>query len=136
MAQAQVRLPAQNSAITQFFFEAKTFFRFRDADVAAGDRQARDPGRSASGNWGGTRRFAAACGTGIPPHIAAAFEAAAREGSTASLATELATELCEELLEGGSADIHFYTLNRPELTTCGVRGAWHHRRLPRLESVA
>ena len=40
-------------------------------------------------NWGGTRRLrTAACGTGIPPHIAAAFEAAARDGSLpASLAT-------------------------------------------------
>jgi len=124
-----------DSAITQFFFEAKTFFRFRDACVAAGIDKPVIPGVLPVENWGGTRRFAAACGTGIPPHIAAAFEAAARDGSTASLATELATELCEELLEGGSAHIHFYTLNRPELTTavCAALGITADARL---ESVA
>jgi len=32
------------------------------------------------------------------------------------LATALATELCSDLIEGGVEDLHFYTLNRPELT--------------------
>ena len=30
--------------------------------------------------------------------------------------TALATELCDDLLQGGVEDLHFYTLNRPELT--------------------
>jgi methylenetetrahydrofolate reductase (NADPH) len=32
------------------------------------------------------------------------------------LATALCTELCSDLLDGGVEDLHFYTLNRPELT--------------------
>lgn len=32
------------------------------------------------------------------------------------LATALCAELCSELIEGGVNKLHFYTLNRPELT--------------------
>ncbi|MEN8936079.1 MAG: methylenetetrahydrofolate reductase, partial [Planktotalea arctica] len=31
-------------------------------------------------------------------------------------ATSICTELCTDLIEGGVDKMHFYTLNRPELT--------------------
>ena len=32
------------------------------------------------------------------------------------LATALCTELCDNLIAGGVEDLHFYTLNRPQMT--------------------
>ncbi|MEL7180652.1 MAG: methylenetetrahydrofolate reductase, partial [Pseudomonadota bacterium] len=104
------------SAITQFFFEADTFFRFRDACVKAGIDAPIIPGILPIENWAGTERFAKACGTHIPPVLQDAFNHATRDGTTELLATAIATELCDDLLQGGVDHLHFYTLNRPELT--------------------
>jgi methylenetetrahydrofolate reductase (NADPH) len=105
-----------SAAITQFFFEADTFFRFRDACVAAGITAPIIPGILPIENWAGARRFAQTCGTHIPQVISDAFDNATRDGTTELLATALATELCDDLLQGGVDHLHFYTLNRPELT--------------------
>ena len=104
------------SAITQFFFEAETFFRFRDACVKAGIDAPIIPGILPIENWAGTQRFAKGCGTQIPQVIHDAFENATRDGTTELLATAIATELCDDLLQGGVEHLHFYTLNRPELS--------------------
>ena len=105
-----------DTAITQFFFEAETFFRFRDACEKAGIDAPIIPGILPVENWAGTRRFAEACGTSIPQVVADAFETAERDGGADLLATALATELCDELLAGGVEHLHFYTLNKPDLT--------------------
>ncbi|EBA13125.1 methylenetetrahydrofolate reductase [NAD(P)H] [Roseobacter sp. CCS2] len=104
------------SAITQFFFEADTFFRFRDACVKAGIDAPIIPGILPIENWTGTQRFAQQCGTHIPQVVHDAFSNATRDGTTELLATAIATELCDDLLQGGVEHLHFYTLNRPELT--------------------
>jgi methylenetetrahydrofolate reductase (NADPH) len=104
------------SAITQFFFEADTFFRFRDACAKAGITAPIIPGILPIENWSGAQRFADQCGTHIPQVIRDAFTNATRDGTTDLLATALATELCDDLVRGGVDHLHFYTLNRPELT--------------------
>jgi len=112
-------------AITQFFFEPETFFRFRDACEKAGIDAPIIPGILPIENWTGVRKFAQACGTQIPAWLDDAFAKAKRDGREDLLATALATELCSELIEGGVEDLHFYTLNRPELTrdVCHALGA-------------
>ena len=105
-----------NEAITQFFFEAETFFRFRDACAAAGIDVPIIPGILPIENWNGARKFAQSCGTRIPGWVADAFEKALRDDRHDLLATALATELCAELVEGGVEHLHFYTLNKPDLT--------------------
>ncbi len=106
-----------DEALTQFFFEAETFFRFRDACEKAGiDGTKLTPGILPIENWKGARNFARRCGTHIPQWVEDAFEKAIRDGREDLLATALCTELCSELLEGGVDAFHFYTLNRPELT--------------------
>ncbi len=105
-----------SEAITQFFFEAETFFRFRDACAKAGINAPIIPGILPVENWTGTRKFAAACGTQVPAWLDDAFGKAIRDDRHDLLATALATELCSDLIEGGAEDLHFYTLNRPELT--------------------
>ena len=105
-----------HSAITQFFFEADTFFRFRDACEKAGIDAPILPGILPIENWKGARKFANMCGTSIPQVVTDAFERAETQADQDILATALATELCDELIAGGVNDLHFYTLNKPDLT--------------------
>ena len=104
------------SAITQFFFEAETFFRFRDACDKEGITAKIIPGILPIQSWAGARRFAERCGTSVPTWVIDAFEAAERDGREDLLALSLCTELCDELIRGGVEDLQFYTLNRPTLT--------------------
>lgn len=105
-----------DAAITQFFFEAETFFRFRDACAAAGIGKPVLPGILPIEDWMKARAFAARCGTKVPTWLDEAFEAAQRDGRHDLLAQAVITELCADLVEGGVDHLHFYTLNRPELT--------------------
>ncbi len=105
-----------SSAITQFFFEAESFFRFRDACGKAGIDAPIIPGILPVTSWAGARRFAERCGTTVPRWLDDAFAHAVRDGCEELLATAIATELCDDLLRGGVEDLHFYTLNRPHLT--------------------
>ncbi|MEM1065017.1 MAG: methylenetetrahydrofolate reductase [NAD(P)H] [Pseudomonadota bacterium] len=105
-----------DTAITQFFFEADTYFRFRDACEKAGIDIPIIPGILPIENWRGVQKFAKRCGAQVPAWIANAFEAAERDGRSELLATAICTELCSDLIEGGVEDLHFYTLNKPGLT--------------------
>ncbi|CUJ91494.1 5,10-methylenetetrahydrofolate reductase [Shimia thalassica] len=105
-----------SEAITQFFFEPETFLRFRDACAAAGIDAPIIPGILPIENWKGARNFAKRCGTDIPRWLDDAFSKAERDGRTDLLATALCTELCSDLMDEGVDALHFYTLNRPELT--------------------
>ena len=105
-----------SSAITQFFFEAETYFRFRDACAAAGITAPIIPGILPIDNWTGTQKFAARCGAHLPGWLGDAFETAIRDDRHDLLAISVCTELCSDLIEGGVEDLHFYTLNKPHLT--------------------
>ncbi|MFC0812571.1 methylenetetrahydrofolate reductase [NAD(P)H] [Paracoccus panacisoli] len=111
------------SAITQFFFDPDTFFRFRDACAAAGIAAPVIPGILPIQSWAGAKRFAARCGTSVPAWAEDAFARAGKPGE-AALARDIAVELCTRLIEGGVDRLHFYTLNRPELTAevCAALG--------------
>lgn len=104
------------SAITQFFFEADTFFRFRDACIKAGITAPIIPGILPIENWSGAQKFANQCGTHIPQVVADGFANAVPTDTADLFATAIATELCDDLMQGGVDHLHFYTLNRPELT--------------------
>jgi methylenetetrahydrofolate reductase (NADPH) len=113
-----------SAAITQFFFEPETFFRFRDRCVAAGIDAPIIPGVLPIDNWKKVRKFATGCGAYVPSWLDDAFEKAARDDREELLATALCTEMCSELIEGGVDELHFYTLNRPHLTrqVCNALG--------------
>ncbi len=110
-----------SSAITQFFFDADTFFRFRDVCEKEGITAPIIPGILPIQSWAGAKRFAARCGTKVPPRLDEAFATASRDGREDLLALAHCTALCDKLLEGGVEDLHFYTLNRPTLTREVVR---------------
>jgi len=104
-------------AITQFFFSADCFFRFRDEAAAAGIDLEIVPGILPVSNVATTRRFAQICGAAIPEWLDDMFEGlddlpAARQ----LIAATVAAELCGQLYAGGVRHFHFYTLNRAELS--------------------
>jgi methylenetetrahydrofolate reductase (NADPH) len=105
-----------SSAITQFFFEAETFLRFRDLCAKEGITAPIIPGILPITGWEGARKFAQRCGTHVPAALDEAFRAARRDGREELLSVALCAELCDELLSEGVEDLHFYTLNRPHLT--------------------
>lgn len=106
-----------DQAITQFFFEPETFLRFRDRAAKAGiDASRLIPGIIPIESWSGIRRFALATGASVPAWIDEAFEKATRDGREGLLATALCTELCDALLSEGVPALHFYTLNRGQMT--------------------
>ncbi|WP_179378569.1 methylenetetrahydrofolate reductase [NAD(P)H] [Jannaschia marina] len=111
-------------AITQFFFDAETFLRFRDRCAAAGIDAPIVPGLLPIEDWAKASRFAEACGATIPDDLRAAFEVALRDDRADLLAIAQAAELADRLVEEGCHHLHFYTLNRPELTrdVCAALG--------------
>jgi methylenetetrahydrofolate reductase (NADPH) len=110
-----------SSAITQFFFDTDVFFRFRDICAKIGITAPIIPGILPIHSWAGAKRFAARCGTRVPPKLDEAFATAARDGREELLALTQCTALCDRLIQGGVENLHFYTLNRPDLTREVVR---------------
>ena len=105
-----------NSAITQFFFDADIFLRFRDRCAKAGITVPIIPGILPIENWTNTKAFAARCGTSIPASLDAEFAMAKRNQVEDILSVVVATDLCADLMAEGVEAFHFYTLNKPHLT--------------------
>ncbi|MBA4762739.1 methylenetetrahydrofolate reductase [Sphingomonas sp.] len=106
-----------NRAITQFFFEADTFLRFRDAAAAAGIDAEIVPGIMPVMSFAAVQKMSAMCGTDVPAWMARLFEGLDDHPAARQLvAATLAAELCRNLYAGGVRQFHFYTLNRAELS--------------------
>ena len=106
-----------NRAITQFFFEADSFLRFRDEAVAAGITASIVPGILPIANFASLQRFAAACGAKVPSWLHDKFAGLDDDAETRQMiSASIAIELCEKLQQHGVSEFHFYTLNRAELT--------------------
>ena len=102
-------------AITQFFFEPDTYFRFMDKVRAAGIDAEIVPGIMPVGNFAAVQRMAAMCNTDVPAWMGRLFEGLDdRPAARQLISATLAAELCRKLYEGGVRDFHFYTLNRAE----------------------
>lgn len=114
-----------DEAITQFFFEADTFLRFRDACAKAGIENRIVPGVLPISNWARARRFAVQCGTSVPDWLDQAFETAERDDRAGLLGLAVTTELCSKLTSEGCEHLHVYTLNSAALTEklCTALGA-------------
>jgi methylenetetrahydrofolate reductase (NADPH) len=103
-------------AITQFFFEPETFFRFRDDVAKAGIVAEIVPGIMPVMNYASVLRMSNLCGTAVPGWMERLFEGLDdRPAARQLVAATLAAELCRRLYAGGVRQFHFYTLNRAEL---------------------
>lgn len=112
-------------AITQFFFDADTYLRFRDRAAAAGINVPIIPGILPVTNFARLKRFAAACGADVPQWVEVLFEGLDDAPDIRQLvAATVTAELCTRLVDQGVSHFHFYTLNRCELTLaiCRILG--------------
>jgi methylenetetrahydrofolate reductase (NADPH) len=104
-------------AITQFFFDAEVFLRFRDRCAAAGIDVAIVPGILPITNFPRMLKFAADCGTVVPQFLHDRFSGLDEDAETRQLiAASVAIEQVNALRLHGVKEFHFYTLNRAELT--------------------
>ncbi len=104
-------------AITQFFFEPETFFRFRDDCAKAGITAEIVPGIMPVMNYASVQRMSAMCGTEVPGWMGKLFEGLDDHPAARQLvAATVAAEMVRRLYAGGVRQFHFYTLNRAELS--------------------
>ena len=111
---AKVRAGA-DSAITQYFYNADAFFRFRDEAVAAGVSVPIVPGIMPITNFTQLARVSEACGAELPRWVRVRLASFGddREAIRA-FGVEVVGDLCRRLLAGGVPSLHFYTLNQAQ----------------------
>ncbi|NEZ02905.1 methylenetetrahydrofolate reductase [NAD(P)H] [Wenzhouxiangella sp. XN201] len=120
-----------NGAITQYFFNPESYFRFVDEVRAEGVEIPVVPGIMPITNYSGLARFSRMCGAEIPLWIAKRISAWEEDGDLDSLrefGEDVVSDLCRRLLEGGAPGLHFYTLNRSRacLALCRNLGLGTH----------
>jgi len=106
-----------NSAITQYFFNADSYFYFRDACAKAGITRPIYVGLMPITNFTNLKRFSASCGADIPRWLTQRLDTYGDDvASITTIGTEFVTRLAQQLLAGGAPGIHFYTMNQIEPT--------------------
>jgi len=102
-----------NSAITQYFYNADSYFRFLDDCVATGIGIPIVPGIMPIGNFSQLARFSDACGAEIPRWLRLRMAGLGDDvASIRSLGLDVVTDLCDRLLSSGAPGLHFYTMNQ------------------------
>lgn len=105
-----------NRAITQYFFDADCFLRFRDSASQIGIDKPIIPGILPIHDIDKISQFSERCGASLPDSYRNRF-AKMKPNSQAhyQLSVELAVELCERLAAEGVDQFHLYTLNQTDL---------------------
>jgi len=107
-----------NSAITQYFFNADSYFRFIDDCEAAGIAVPIVPGIMPIGNFSQLARFSDNCGADIPRWLRLKMQGFGDDlASIRSFGLDVITDLCDRLLAAGAPGLHFYTMNQAGLTS-------------------
>ena len=102
-----------NSAITQYFYNLESYFKFLDATARMGITIPIVPGIMPITNYRTLVQFSDNCGADIPRWIRKHLEAYQSDAdSLKAFGLEVVTRLCEQLLAGGAPGLHFYTLNQ------------------------
>ena len=112
-------------AITQFFFDAEIYLRFRDMAARRGITVPMVPGILPVTNFTQLKRFAAMSGASVPSWIAHLFDGLDDNPELRNLVSaSIAAEQCRLLRGEGVEEFHFYTLNRARLTMaiCHILG--------------
>ncbi len=104
-------------AITQYFFDSAHYFRLIERAQSAGITIPIVPGIIPIGNFATVKKFSAMCATHVPDWLEEKFSGLDNKPEERfKVAVEVAAKQCRELLDFGCNDLHFYTLNRSDLT--------------------
>jgi len=102
-----------DGAVTQYFYNADSYFRFVDDCRAQGIDIPITPGIMPITNYQQLSRFSAMCGAEIPQWIRKRLKGFGDDGAAIrEFGHDVVAKLCERLLEGGAPGLHIYTLNR------------------------
>lgn len=112
-------------AITQVFFDNAAFLRFRDAAAKAGVTIPIIPGILPILSFAQAAKFTSVGGTSIPEDMRELFEGVDGDEKARHLVSAMFTaDQCRTLVAEGADKLHFFTLNRADLTSaiCHVLG--------------
>lgn len=102
-----------DSAMTQYFYNADAYLRFRDEAAAAGCAIPIVPGIMPITNYTQLARFSENCGADIPRWVARRLAGYGDDrDAIRAFGLDVVTGLCERLLAEGVPALHFYTLNQ------------------------
>ncbi len=102
-----------NGAVTQYFYNADSYFSFVEDCQRSGIDVPITPGIMPITNYKQLARFSHICGAEIPQWIRRRLAGFGDDGaSIRAFGLDVVTRLCERLLEGGAPGLHIYTLNR------------------------
>lgn len=110
-------------AITQFFFDNQAFYDFRDKAKAAGITTPIVPGLLPISDFGRVCRVANTCQATIPHWLREKLEHIQDADEVRRIGHDLLVEQIHDLLKNGIDHLHFYTLNRSDLTIDACRAA-------------
>ena len=107
-----------DSAITQYFYNPDSYFRFVDDVRGRGVEIPIIPGIMPIASFSKLVRFSDACGAEIPRWLRLKLQSYADDtASIKALALDVVTEMCDRLLREGAPSLHFYTLNQAGLVS-------------------
>ena len=102
-----------DAVITQLFFDNDDYTRYVEDVRALGVTVPIVPGMLPIQSAAQARRFAAMCGSRIPPLLDALLDGVADDNEAAvRLGIDYTTEQCQALLDFGVPGFHFYSLNK------------------------
>lgn len=104
-----------NSAITQYFYNADSYFAFVDEASRLGIDVPIIPGIMPITNYMTLTRFSDTCGAELPRWIRARLhQYQDDEASLKAFGLDVVSHLCLDLLDNGVEGLHFYALNKVE----------------------
>lgn len=112
-------------AITQFFFDINCYFDFIDGALKRGIKIPIIPGILPVTNCKKTMQFASKMNCKVPDSLVKMFKGLDSDIETRKLvATTIVYDQCMKLISSGIKDLHFYTLNRADLSfaICHILG--------------
>jgi methylenetetrahydrofolate reductase (NADPH) len=106
-----------DGAITQYFFNPDSYFRFVDEARQAGIDVPIVPGIMPIVSSTQLMRFSDACGAEIPRWLRLRLQAFGDDNaSIRAFGLDVVARLCEQLRDGGAPGLHFYTMNQAAAT--------------------
>ena len=110
-----------DSAITQYFFNADSYFDFVDRAQAKGVSIPIVPGIMPITNYSQLARFSDVCGAELPRWVRLKLASFGDDkASIVAFGQDVVTQLCARLIELGAPSLHFYTLNQAKPSAASI----------------
>jgi methylenetetrahydrofolate reductase (NADPH) len=111
-----------DAAITQYFYNADSYFRFVDEARRQGVDVPIVPGIMPITNSSQLLRFSDSCGAEVPRWVRLRLQSFGDDAaSIKAFGHDVVADLCQRLARGGAPGLHFYTMNQATATVALCR---------------